>query len=109
MFMRVQRGDDAGCASTSSCTPATASTRCSAPGSSRICCGCRCRYFEHRPTGVLVARLHGVETIREFIAGAAVTLLLDLPFLLIFLAVMFYYSWQLSLIALGCACADRRS
>lgn len=42
-------------------------------------------YFEQRPTGTLVARLHGVETIREFISGAAVTLILDLPFLLIFL------------------------
>jgi subfamily B ATP-binding cassette protein HlyB/CyaB len=59
------------------------------------------RYFEHRPTGILTARLHGVETIREFVSGAAVTLLLDLPFLFIFLAVMFYYSWQLSLIAVG--------
>lgn len=58
-------------------------------------------YFEHRPTGTLVARLHGVETIREFVSGAAVTLILDLPFLLIFLAVMFAYSWQLSLIAVG--------
>ncbi|GAB3543170.1 type I secretion system permease/ATPase [Noviherbaspirillum agri] len=58
-------------------------------------------YFEQRPTGTLVARLHGVETIREFISGAAVTLILDLPFLLIFLAVMFAYSWQLSLIAVG--------
>ena len=58
------------------------------------------RYYDYRPTGVVVARLHGVETIREFVAGAAVTLLLDLPFLLIFLAVMFYYSWILSLITL---------
>lgn len=58
------------------------------------------RYFEHRSTGVLVARLHGVETIREFITGAAVTFLLDMPFLLIFLAIMFYYSWLLSLIVL---------
>lgn len=58
-------------------------------------------YFEHRQTGVLVARLHGVEQIREFVAGAAVTLLLDCPFLVIFLAVMFWYSWQLTLIALG--------
>lgn len=57
-------------------------------------------YFEQRPTGTLVARLHGVETVREFISGAAVTLLLDFPFLLIFLAVMFWYSWQLSIIAL---------
>jgi subfamily B ATP-binding cassette protein HlyB/CyaB len=58
-------------------------------------------YFEQRPTGTLVARLHGVETIREFVSGAAVTLVLDLPFLLIFLAVMFSYSWQLSLIAIA--------
>ncbi|MBI5921973.1 MAG: peptidase domain-containing ABC transporter [Betaproteobacteria bacterium] len=58
-------------------------------------------YFEQRPTGTLVARLQGVETIREFVSGAAVTLALDLPFLFIFLAVMFAYSWQLSLIALG--------
>ena len=50
------------------------------------------RYFEHRPTGVIAARLHGVETIREFIASAAVTLILDFPFLLIFLGIMFYYS-----------------
>lgn len=58
-------------------------------------------YFEARPTGTLVARLHGVETLREFVSGAAVSLVLDLPFLLIFIAVMFTYSWQLTLIALG--------
>jgi ATP-binding cassette, subfamily B, bacterial HlyB/CyaB len=58
-------------------------------------------YFEHRPTGTLVARLHAVETIRDFMAGASVSLVLDLPFLLIFIAVMFAYSWQLTLIALG--------
>ena len=61
-------------------------------------------YFEQRPTGTLIARLHGVETIREFITGAAVTLFLDLPCLVIFLAVMFFYSWQLSLIALALVC-----
>lgn len=59
------------------------------------------RYFEKRPTGTLIARLHGVEIIRQFISGAAVTLLLDLPFLFVFLAVMFWYSWQLSLIAVA--------
>jgi len=59
------------------------------------------RYFEHRPTGVIAARLHGVETIREFIASAAVTLILDFPFLLIFLGMMFYYSVMLTCIALS--------
>src|SRR3989338_5533481 len=59
------------------------------------------RYFEHRPTGVVAARLHGVETIREFIASAAVTLILDFPFLLIFVGIMFYYSVMLTMIALA--------
>jgi subfamily B ATP-binding cassette protein HlyB/CyaB len=63
--------------------------------------GLPARYFEHRATGTVVARLQGVETIREFVSGAAVTLLLDLPFLGIFLALMFWYSWQLTLIALA--------
>ncbi len=59
------------------------------------------RYFEHRSTGVLVARVHGVETIREFLSSAAVTLILDVPFLFIFLAVMFYYSVTLTLITVA--------
>ena len=54
------------------------------------------RYFEHRPTGTLVARVQGIETIREFVSGAAVSLMLDLPFLLIFLSIMFYYSIALT-------------
>lgn len=58
-------------------------------------------YFENRATGTLVARMHGVDQLREFVSGAAVSLLLDLPFLLIFLAVMFAYSWQLTLIAVA--------
>jgi ATP-binding cassette, subfamily B, bacterial HlyB/CyaB len=60
------------------------------------------RYYDHRPTGVIIARVHGVETIREFLAGGLVTLLLDLPFLFVFLAIMFWYSWQLALIAVAC-------
>jgi ATP-binding cassette, subfamily B, bacterial HlyB/CyaB len=59
------------------------------------------RYFEHRPTGVVAARLHAVETIREFVSGAAVSLVLDLPFLLICLGVMLWYSVTLTAIAVG--------
>ena len=59
------------------------------------------RYFERRPTGVLVARVQGVETIREFLSGAAVMLILDVPFLLIFLAIMLYYSVTLTLVTLA--------
>jgi len=59
------------------------------------------RYFEHRPTGTVVARMHGVETIREFVSGAAVSLVLDLPFLVVFLAIMLWYSWALTLATLA--------
>ena len=59
------------------------------------------RYYEHRPTGVIAARLQGIETVREFIASAAVTLLLDLPFLFVFVAVMFWYDANLTLIVLA--------
>jgi len=58
-------------------------------------------YFQHRPTGVIAARLQGVETVREFIASAAVTLVLDIPFLAIFVAIMFWYSVTLTLIVLA--------
>ena len=59
------------------------------------------RYYDNRPTGVVIARVHGVETIREFLAGGLVTLLLDFPFLIVFLAIMFWYSWQLTLISVA--------
>lgn len=59
------------------------------------------RYFQQRATGLIVARLQGIETIREFIASAAVNLVLDLPFLFIFLGIMCYYSVPLSLISVA--------
>lgn len=58
-------------------------------------------YFQHRPTGVIAARLHGVETVREFVSSAAVTLVLDLPFLLIFAGIMLYYSVTLTFVVLA--------
>jgi subfamily B ATP-binding cassette protein HlyB/CyaB len=59
------------------------------------------RYFQYRPTGVVAARLHGVENIREFVASAAVTLVLDMPFLVICLGVMLWYSVALTGIAIA--------
>src|SRR5690606_18719566 len=58
------------------------------------------RYYEKRPTGVLTARLAGIETIREFLSGAAVTVALDVPFLVVFLVVMGFYSVPLTLVTL---------
>jgi subfamily B ATP-binding cassette protein HlyB/CyaB len=59
------------------------------------------RYFEHRATGVVAARVHGVETIRDFLSGAAMTLVLDCPFLVVFLALMAVYSAWLTLVTLA--------
>jgi subfamily B ATP-binding cassette protein HlyB/CyaB len=50
---------------------------------------------------VIAARLQGIETIREFVSSAAVTLMLDLPFLLVFVAVMLWYSVTLTSIVLA--------
>jgi subfamily B ATP-binding cassette protein HlyB/CyaB len=59
------------------------------------------RYFESRATGSVVARLHGIEVVREFLSGAGVGLMLDLPFVLVFLAVMLAYSWELTIVAVA--------
>ena len=48
---------------------------------SSTCSGCRRAISSTGPPARMVARLHGVETIREFLSGAAVTLILDVPFL----------------------------
>ncbi len=58
-------------------------------------------FFERRPVGVLVARLNGVETVREFLAGASITVALDVPFALVFVAVMMCYSVPLTSLALA--------
>ena len=57
------------------------------------------RYFQMRPTGVIAARLQGVEQIREFLSSAAIALALDLPFLSVALAIMCWYSPVLTLVA----------
>ena len=59
-------------------------------------------YFERRPSGTLVARLQAVETIRAFITGVGVAALLDIPFLVILLIAMYWYSAQLCMVAVLC-------
>ncbi len=51
----------------------------------------------HRPASVgsFAANLRAFETIRDFIASATVTAVIDLPFTLMFLAVMLWISWPL--------------
>ena len=51
----------------------------------------------HRPASVgsFAANLRAFETIRDFIASATVTAVIDLPFTVMFLAVMLWISWPL--------------
>ncbi|MFT6202018.1 MAG: subfamily B ATP-binding cassette protein HlyB/CyaB [Candidatus Endobugula sp.] len=58
-------------------------------------------YFESRQVGQNVARVRELDTIRNFITGTALTLVLDLFFVFVFLAVMWYYSSTLTWIVLG--------
>ncbi len=53
-------------------------------------------FFEYRATGVIINRIHGVERVREFFAGAFLLGALELPFMFIFLALMLSYSLALS-------------
>ena len=58
-------------------------------------------YFEARQVGQTVARVRELETVRNFITGSALTLLIDLSFTFVFLAVLWYYSPTLTWIVLG--------
>jgi subfamily B ATP-binding cassette protein HlyB/CyaB len=58
-------------------------------------------YFEARRVGDSVARVRELENIRNFLTGSALTLVIDLIFTIVFLAVMFYYSPLLTLIVIG--------
>ena len=57
-------------------------------------------FFNRWSSGEIVARLREVEQIRQFITGTAMTVLLDVVFTVIYMAVMFHYSVELSLIVL---------
>ncbi|EJL89227.1 type I secretion system ABC transporter, HlyB family [Polaromonas sp. CF318] len=55
-------------------------------------------YFTARRVGDSVARIRELETIRSFLTGNAITVVLDLLFSVVFLAVMLYYSVWLTLV-----------
>ena len=57
-------------------------------------------YFETRAAGQTVARVRELETIRAFLTGQGLSSLIDLIFTVIFIAVLFAYSWFLALIVL---------
>ncbi|MFY8100358.1 MAG: ABC transporter transmembrane domain-containing protein, partial [Allorhizobium sp.] len=55
-------------------------------------------YFETRAAGQTVARMRELETIRNFLTGQGLFSALDLLFAILFIAVLFMYSWKLTLI-----------
>jgi ATP-binding cassette, subfamily B, bacterial HlyB/CyaB len=59
------------------------------------------RYFERRPVGELSTRVNELENIRQFLTGTALTVVLDAVFSVIYIVVMFIYSWLLALVALA--------
>ncbi|MBW3042873.1 ABC transporter transmembrane domain-containing protein [Prochlorococcus marinus] len=58
-------------------------------------------YFDRRPVGELGSRVAELEKIRNFLTGQALTTILDAAFSLIYIIVMLFYSWLLTLLALG--------
>ncbi|MEI6370053.1 MAG: peptidase domain-containing ABC transporter [Nostocales cyanobacterium ELA608] len=59
------------------------------------------RYFDKRPVGELSTRINELENIRQFLTGTALTVVLDALFSLVYIVVMLFYSWQLTLVGLG--------
>ena len=57
-------------------------------------------YFQARRVGDSVARVRELENIRSFLTGNALTVVLDVFFSLVFIAVMLFYSVPLTLIVL---------
>lgn len=55
-------------------------------------------YFQSRRVGDSVARIRELENIRSFLTGNALTVVLDILFSVVFLAVMLWYSAELTLI-----------
>jgi subfamily B ATP-binding cassette protein HlyB/CyaB len=58
-------------------------------------------YFQARRVGDTVARVRELENIRNFLTSSALTLVIDLFFTFVFLAIMFVYSSFLTFIVLG--------
>ena len=58
-------------------------------------------YFGARRVGDSVARVRELETIRQFLTGSALTLVVDLIFTGVFLAVMWWYSMTLTLLVIA--------
>lgn len=59
------------------------------------------RYFEKRPVGEISSRINELENIRSFLTGTALTVVLDAIFSVVYIVVMIFYSWLLTIVALA--------
>ena len=57
-------------------------------------------YFNKWQVGDVVSRVGELENLRSFITGSSLTILLDIVFAVVYMGVMFYYSWVLSLVVM---------
>lgn len=58
-------------------------------------------FFNQRQTGQITARVREMEKIRQFLSGSALSMLLDLLFIFVFIAVLFAYAPKLTWLVLG--------
>lgn len=58
-------------------------------------------YFQQRQTGEVIARIREMGQIRQFLTGSALTMVMDLSFIGLFIAVMFSYAVDLTWLVLG--------
>lgn len=58
-------------------------------------------YFQRRQSGEIIARVGEMQQIRQFLTGSALTLVLDLAFCSLFIAVMYSYAPLLTWVVVG--------
>ncbi|NTW83783.1 MAG: ATP-binding cassette domain-containing protein [Chlorobiaceae bacterium] len=59
------------------------------------------RFFEKRPVGELSSRIGELERIRQFLTGTALSVVLDAVFSVVYVIVLFAFSWKLAVMSLS--------
>ena len=57
-------------------------------------------FFESRYVGDIISRVQENQKIQRFLSGEATTILLDLLTVFVYVALMFWYSWEMALVSL---------
>jgi ATP-binding cassette, subfamily B, bacterial HlyB/CyaB len=58
-------------------------------------------FFESRYVGDIISRVQENRKIQQFLSGEALSILLDLLTVFVYVGLMFWYSWSMALLALG--------